>query len=110
MPAPTPQAIGVKMVSIAPPSGPTSAASEAAQPPPPALRSVLTLCNAAGEAVGILNAAELTSFRTALGSTLLYQSRKETANVVVFGSGKQAQWHIRLAVMLRAKDIINLKI
>ncbi|OAA36231.1 ornithine cyclodeaminase [Cordyceps fumosorosea ARSEF 2679] len=105
MPATTPQAIGVKMVGIAPPSGPTSAASEAAPPPPPALRSVLTLCNAAGEAIGILNAAELTAFRTALGSMLLYQSRKETANIVVFGSGKQAQWHIRLAVMLRAKDI-----
>ncbi len=88
MPATTPQAIGVKMVGIAPPSRPTRAALEAAQPPQLALRSVLTLCNAVGEAVGILDAAELTSFRTALGSTLLYQSRKESANVVVFSSGK----------------------
>ncbi|KAH0591766.1 hypothetical protein MHUMG1_10498 [Metarhizium humberi] len=104
MPATTPQSIGVKIVGIAPSSGLPSAFSEAS-PRPPALCSVLTLCNAVGEAVGILNAAELTAFRTALGSMLLYKSRKETGNIVVFGSGKQAQWHIRLAVLLRAQDI-----
>lgn len=104
MPATTPQSIGVKIVGIAPSSKSTGALSEAS-PPPPGLRSVLTLCDAAGQAVGVLNAAELTAFRTALGSMLLYQSRKETGNIVVFGSGKQAQWHIRLAVSLRAQDI-----
>ncbi|KAJ5022611.1 hypothetical protein PSV08DRAFT_322470 [Bipolaris maydis] len=36
---------------------------------------------------------------------LLYQFRKDTGNIVVFGSGKQAEWHIRLAVLLRAQDI-----
>lgn len=104
MPATTPQSIGVKIVGIAPSSGLPSAFSEAS-PRPPALCSVLTLCNAVGEGVGIINAAELTAFRTALGSMLLYKSRKETGNIVVFGSGKQAQWHIRLAVLLRAQDI-----
>lgn len=104
MPATTPQSIGVKIVGIAPPSGPIDTLPETSSPPP-ALRSALTLCNAAGEAIGILNAADLTAFRTALGSMLLYQSRKETGNIVVFGSGKQAQWHIRLAVLLRAQDI-----
>jgi len=104
MPATTPQSIGVKIVGIAPSSGPTTTSPEAS-PPSPGIRSALTLCNAVGEAVGILNAAELTAFRTALGSMLLYQFRKETGNIVVFGSGKQAQWHIRLAVLLRAQDI-----
>lgn len=104
MPATTPQSIGVKIVGIAPSSGPITNSPET-QPPPPGIRSVLTLCNAVGEAVGILNAAELTAFRTALGSMLIYQSRKETGNILVFGSGKQAQWHIRLAVLLRAQDI-----
>ncbi|KAH6643224.1 ornithine cyclodeaminase [Boeremia exigua] len=108
MPATTPQSIGVKIVGIAP-SGPSTSSQEAS-PPPPGLRSVLTLCDAAGEAIGVLNAAELTGFRTALGSMLLYRSRKETANIVVFGSGKQAQWHIRLAVMLRAQDIRKITI
>ncbi|KAF2132476.1 ornithine cyclodeaminase [Dothidotthia symphoricarpi CBS 119687] len=105
MPATTPQSVGVKIVGIAPSSGSTTTTSPEASPPPPGIRSALTLCNAVGEAVGILNAAELTAFRTALGSMLLYQSRKETGNIVVFGSGKQAQWHIRLAVLLRAQDI-----
>ena len=103
MPATTPQSIGVKIVGIAPPA-PSSTSPEASSPPP-SIRSVLTICNAVGEAVGILNAAELTAFRTALGSMLLYQFRKETANVLVFGSGKQAEWHIRLAVLLRAQDL-----
>ncbi|EOA82925.1 hypothetical protein ACJQWK_04681 [Exserohilum turcicum] len=104
MPATTPQSVGVKIVGIADSSNPIVASSEPS-PPQPGIRSVLTLCNAGGEAVGILNAAELTAFRTALGSMLLYQFRKETGNIVVFGSGKQAQWHIRLAVSLRAQDI-----
>lgn len=103
MPATTPQTIGVKIVGITP-SGSTTTSPEAV-PPPPGIRSVLTLCNSVGEAVGILNAAELTAFRTALGSMLIYQSRKETGDIIVFGSGKQAQWHIRLAVLLRAQDI-----
>ncbi|KAK9419913.1 putative Ornithine cyclodeaminase [Seiridium unicorne] len=103
MPATTPQSIGVKIIGIAPPSGPTIPSPEAS--PLPGLRSTLTLCNAVGEAVGILNADELTAVRTALGSMLLYQLRKETGNIVVFGSGKQAEWHIRLAVSLRAQDI-----
>nr|POF14365.1 uncharacterized protein CFP56_03389 [Quercus suber] len=104
MPATTPHSLGVKIVGIAPSSGPLSSSPEASSPPP-AIRSVLTLCNAVGEAVGVLNAAELTAFRTALGSMLLYQFRKETGNIVVFGAGKQAEWHIRLAVLLRAQDI-----
>jgi ornithine cyclodeaminase/alanine dehydrogenase-like protein (mu-crystallin family) len=103
MPATTPQSVGVKIVGIAAPSKP--AASADASPPKPGICSALTLCNDAGEAIGILNAAELTAFRTALGSMLLYQHRKETGNIVVFGAGKQAQWHIRLAVLLRAQDI-----
>lgn len=103
MPATTPQSIGVKIVGIAP-SDPANTLKNAS-PPHPGIRSVLTLCNSVGEAIGILNAAELTAFRTALGSMLLYRYRQETGNILVFGSGKQAEWHIRLAVLLRAQDI-----
>lgn len=103
MPATTPRSIGVKIVGITP-SEPNCSSSDHS-PPPPGIRSVLTLCNAVGEAIGVLNAAELTAFRTALGSMLLYQYRNKTGNILVFGSGKQAQWHIRLAVLLRAQDI-----
>ena len=100
MPATTPSSIGVKIVGVAP-----SQAPPPGEKPKPALRSVLTICDELGQAVGVLNAAELTAFRTALGSMLLYRYRKNTENIVVFGAGKQAEWHIRLAVLLKGDDI-----
>ena len=105
MPATTPSSIGVKIVGVAP-----SQAPPPGEKPKPALRSVLTICNEFGQAVGVLNAAELTAFRTSLGSMLLYQYRKATENVVVFGAGKQAEWHIRLAVLLKGQDIRKITI
>ncbi|KAH7166568.1 hypothetical protein EDB81DRAFT_839076 [Dactylonectria macrodidyma] len=89
MPATTQYLIGVKIVGIT----------------APALKSALTLCDATGEAVGIVNAAELTAFRISLGSMLLYRMRSNTENILVFGAGKQALWHIRLAVLVRGQDI-----
>ncbi|RYP50577.1 hypothetical protein DL768_003922 [Monosporascus sp. mg162] len=103
MPATTEQLIGVKIVGIRPSLDPTSVSPDAKLRP--ALQSALTICDALGHAVGIINAAELTAFRTALGSILLYRYRHATENIVVFGAGKQALWHIRLAVLLRGHDI-----
>jgi ornithine cyclodeaminase/alanine dehydrogenase-like protein (mu-crystallin family) len=100
MPATTPSSIGVKIVGVAP-----SESSPPGSKPKPALSSVLTICDAFGYAIGVLNAAELTAFRTALGSMLLYRFRKATKNIVVFGAGKQAEWHIRLAVLLKGQGI-----
>ncbi|KAG9193158.1 mannosyltransferase [Alternaria panax] len=100
MPATTPSSIGVKIVGVAPSQTPPPG-----EKPKPALRSVLTICDELGQAVGVLNAAELTAFRTALGSMLLYRYRKKTENMIVFGAGKQAEWHIRLAILLRGDDI-----
>lgn len=103
MPATTEQSIGVKIVGIAPASKLKTSDPSAA--PPPALRSALTLCDAEGQAIGVLNAAELTAFRTALGSMLLFRLRRNAENIVVFGAGKQALWHIRLAVILQGDKI-----
>ncbi|KAI4650399.1 hypothetical protein J4E93_002755 [Alternaria ventricosa] len=100
MSATTPSSIGVKIVGVAPSQDPPPG-----EKPKPALRSVLTICDASGQAIGVLNAAELTAFRTALGSMLLYRYRKKTENIVVFGAGKQAEWHIRLAILLKGNDI-----
>ncbi|KAF7563539.1 hypothetical protein G7046_g578 [Stylonectria norvegica] len=104
MPATTEQLVGVKIVGISPSKAPPATATQG-KSPPPGLKSVLTLCDATGQAIGILNAAELTAFRTALGSMLLYRFRRNTENIVVFGAGKQALWHIRLAILLRGDDI-----
>ncbi|KAK7408260.1 hypothetical protein QQX98_009572 [Neonectria punicea] len=103
MPASTPDLVGFKIVGISPSKAPVPASGSGI--PPPALKSALTLCDETGQAIGVLNAAELTSFRTALGSMLLYRFRRNTENIVVFGAGKQALWHIRLAILLRGKDI-----
>ncbi|KAF2127342.1 NAD(P)-binding protein [Dothidotthia symphoricarpi CBS 119687] len=103
MPATTQQSIGVKIVGISPSQDPAGASQDAKLKP--ALQSALTICDALGQATGILNAAELTAFRTALGSILLYRLRQVTENIVVFGAGKQALWHIRLAILLRGQDI-----
>ncbi|KAF4782528.1 shikimate/quinate 5-dehydrogenase [Colletotrichum scovillei] len=48
------------------------------------LRCVLTICDGTGKAA--------------------------TANIVVFGAGKQALWHLRLALVLRGKDIKTITI
>lgn len=66
--------------------------------------------DANGVPQGILNAEELTAFRTALSATFLLQKRKDVHTITVFGAGKQAFWHIRLALMLRAKDIHHINI
>lgn len=55
-----------------------------------------------------MSAAEITAFRTALASMILFtrfcssaqQQRKEgKKRVLIFGSGKQAEWHARLALL-----------
>ncbi|KAL2883750.1 hypothetical protein SGCOL_000898 [Colletotrichum sp. CLE4] len=99
MPATMEGGMSVKVVGLPPPN---SAVSD--------LRCVLTICDGTGKAVGIINAEELTAFRTSLGSILLYRYRKATANIIVFGAGKQALWHLRLALVLRGKDIKTITI
>lgn len=105
MPATTPAHIGVKIVGISPAKAPALG-----EKPKPGLQATLTICDAEGKAVGILNAAEITAFRTALGSMLLYRLRKSTENIVVFGAGAQARWHIRLALILRGDEIKSITI
>lgn len=66
-----------------------------------------------GQLEGVLNAAEITAFRTALASmTILTRwSAPINVNLCVFGGGKQAEWHVRLALLLvtgiRAVTVVN---
>ncbi|OCL02724.1 NAD(P)-binding protein [Glonium stellatum] len=53
---------------------------------------------------------EITAFRTALASTMLFKKRTNVHDLVVFGAGKQAYWHIRLALLLRGPEIHHLNI
>lgn len=108
MPATTEDMIGVKIVGVRPSDKP--APTQAGSKPEPGLKSVLTICDAYGQATGVLNAAGLTAFRTSLGSMLLFRFRNRVENIVVFGAGKQALWHTRLAVLLRGQDIRKITI
>lgn len=73
-------------------------------------RGSLTLLTPAGEPYAFLAAEELTAFRTALASTLIFHRRDKVHRVTVFGAGKQAYWHIWLALTLRGADIHHVDI
>ena len=68
----------------------------------------LTLLSAEGQPRAILSASTITAFRTALASTLLLKGRRHAHAITVFGAGRQAQWHIRLALLLRGSEIHHL--
>ena len=65
-----------------------------------------------GTPYALVSAEELTAFRTALASTFILNKRQHVHNITVFGAGKQAYWHIRLALLLKGAaihhvDIVN---
>jgi ornithine cyclodeaminase/alanine dehydrogenase-like protein (mu-crystallin family) len=70
----------------------------------------ITLLDKDGTPRAFINAEELTAFRTALASTMLFKKRSNVHDIVVFGAGKQAYWHIRLALLLRGPEIHHLNI
>lgn len=111
MPATTEDSVAVKIVGVRPSqAAPEQRRDQNQQSSAPALQSVLTVCDAQSRAVGVLNAAELTAFRTALGSILFYRRRVNTGRILVFGAGKQALWHVRLAVLVRGSDIRSIHV
>ncbi|KAI9838325.1 MAG: hypothetical protein M1819_005593 [Sarea resinae] len=112
MPASTSTSIGMKIVTLSGSStstsiSPSTAAVTSATTTP---RGSLTLLDATGSPTGLLNAEELTAFRTALAGTLLFTRRTHVSNITVFGAGKQAYWHIRLALLLRGPEIKRVNI
>ncbi|CAK4034317.1 Hypothetical predicted protein [Lecanosticta acicola] len=74
------------------------------------IRGSLTLLDQLGNTTGLINAEEVTAFRTALASTMLLKKRHSVHDMTVFGAGKQAYWHIRLALLLRGEDIHHLNV
>lgn len=103
MPATLSNAYSVKVVGVPAAQPKATSGGQAGQAKP--IQGAIMICDEDGKAVGLINAAETTAFRTSLGSILMYQYRERTANIVVFGAGKQALWHLRLALVLRSSDI-----
>lgn len=72
--------------------------------------SSVTLYSPDGAPTALLRAETLTAFRTALASTILLVKRGRVRTLTVFGSGSQAYWHIRLALLLRGDTIRTVNI
>ncbi|PGH09703.1 hypothetical protein GX51_00382 [Blastomyces parvus] len=75
-------------------------------------KGAINIFSPEGELLGLLNAQQITAFRTALASmiALLHHRLPEQANIVVFGAGKQAEWHIRLSLLLVAAKIATITV
>ena len=93
------------VITIAAPSDSSTKAKDAST-----LRGSLTIMGHDGQPTGFLNAEEVTAFRTALASSLLLCRRSQLKTLTVFGAGKQAFWHIRLALLLRGHSIKHINI
>lgn len=91
----SPSAMGTKIVVNPQPQ---------AQKPPP-LSGIITLCDPNGAPSGIVNAKEVTGYRTAMSAMIPFLWRRNPSHIVVFGAGLQALWHIRLAMALRGSEI-----
>lgn len=83
---------------------------EAIEKPVSTIRGSLTLMDAAGRTTGLINAEEVTAFRTALASTIMLNKRERVHDLTIFGAGKQAYWHIRLALLLRGDEIHHVNV
>ena len=88
----------------------SSVSSQGLSPRATTPKGSLTLLDRSGNPRALINAEELTAFRTALASTALFKKRANVHDLVVFGAGKQAYWHIRLALLLRGSDVHHLTI
>ena len=68
---------------------------------------VINLFDEEGKLIGLVSAAEVTAFRTALATmTLLVRCNAiKKGKVVVFGAGKQAEWHVRLSLILFGEEV-----
>ncbi|EXJ90197.1 ornithine cyclodeaminase [Capronia coronata CBS 617.96] len=85
MPSSTTTSTGIKVVTLS--SG--------------GLKGSINVFAPEGDLLGVLNAAEVTAFRTALAVMIPYARYQHSkAKVVVFGAGRQAEWHIKLALLL----------
>ncbi|OBT88735.1 hypothetical protein VE02_02383 [Pseudogymnoascus sp. 03VT05] len=106
MPSTSSSGIGMKVVTLATPGakGPTDATADMTP------HGALTIMSSNGTPTGFLNAEEVTAFRTALCSSLLFCRRKTFKSMTVFGAGRQAFWHIRLALILRGTSLKTVNI
>lgn len=64
------------------------------------ISAVTVVMDPDGEIIGMVGAAELTAFRTALAIMCAFTKWQPARHVVIFGAGNQAKWHIKLIRLL----------
>ncbi|KAI1905831.1 hypothetical protein LOZ12_006588 [Ophidiomyces ophidiicola] len=94
----TDTATGIKIVTLPGNGGPPKGAINVFSPE--------------GDLEGVLNAELITAFRTALATMIPFRQfpLPDDASILVFGAGKQAEWHIRLALLLAGEKIARVTI
>ncbi|ETS76558.1 hypothetical protein PFICI_11945 [Pestalotiopsis fici W106-1] len=105
MPAMSSTAMASKLLGVPSPSAPSPGSPQRTAP-----RGAMLVLRPDGDPMAVLGAEELTAFRTAMGALLLFPRRKHVQNILVFGAGKQAIWHIRIALMLRGSDVRSITV
>lgn len=107
----SPENVGTKII-VHPAPAPETSESTAANRNrnQQALHGIVVLVDKYGFPTGVLNAEEITGYRTTMSAMIPYSWRRHTENIVIFGAGKQALWHSRLALALRGEDIKSITI
>ncbi|KAI1861943.1 uncharacterized protein JN550_010574 [Neoarthrinium moseri] len=74
-------------------------------------RGSINIFSPEGDLIGLLNAEEVTAFRTALASMIPFlKCPFPKSHILVFGAGKQAEWHVRLSLLLAGESVRGIKI
>ncbi|PFH58037.1 hypothetical protein XA68_14240 [Ophiocordyceps unilateralis] len=113
MPVSGPEGLGCKVVCLPSSDAPddsTEKSSRNRSGRPMRPTGVVNILSPAGELLGLVHASTLTAFRTALGSACLLNRRNQVKTITVFGSGTQAYWHVRIALMMRGSTIKRVNI
>ncbi|KAK4164540.1 hypothetical protein QBC43DRAFT_344407 [Cladorrhinum sp. PSN259] len=106
MPSSSSIGTGIKVITLSTASAaPAAPPSEDAALPNIKPTGAITLFSPHGTPVGFLHASTLTAFRTALASLCLVSKRDKVSKLMVFGTGEQAYWHVRLTLLLRGSTI-----
>lgn len=93
----TDTAMGIKVVTL-PAHGP--------------IQGALSIFSPDGRLDGIINAAQTTAFRTALAVMIPFSRfpLPYQAHILIFGGGKQAEWHARLVLLLAHERVSRLSV
>lgn len=105
----SPTSVGVKII-VSPGVGVDTGPDVKQKSKKRILQGIVALCDNEGNPTGIIDGKEITGYRTSLNALIGYVRRRDTKRIVVFGAGKCAIWHIRIALALRGSEIDHITV